>query len=406
MSNTKTTPSGYRLTSAEIDAVSRPTLEAETLPPECYWDPELYERELQTIFFKEWICVGRVDDVPEPGDYLTTNIATEPVVVVRDADGKVRAYLNVCRHRGCSLVEGTGKAKAFRCPYHGWMYGLNGELRGTPDFKETKNFSKSDYPLFTVKVEIWEGFILISLDADATPFADRVSETPRFGLDKYEMSRMRTTHRWEYQLDCNWKTYVENYIEEYHIPWVHPETFQLLTPMKSWAEYPEITDQPWAIMIGQNPGLSFSDSGDAMFPVAPGLADLPVEYDGMPIWLAYPTMMVIPTVDALIYYVAFPEGPEKCRVILRLCVPEESAKAYAEGHPETTKAVEEYARNAEGFLSEDNNICQQQQIGLRSRHGGPGRFSKHEGLAREFDQWVAERAYAPAASDATQAAGG
>jgi choline monooxygenase len=379
-----------------IDAVSRPTLDAETLPPECYWDPTLYQREIENIFFKEWICVGRVEDIAEPGDFFTTDIASEPIVVVRDAEGAVKAYLNVCRHRGCTLVEGSGTTKAFRCPYHGWMYGLNGQLRGTPDFKETRNFNKGDYPLHTVKVELWEGFIMLCLDPDATPFADQVSETTRFGLDKYRMSTMVTTHRWEYHLECNWKTYVENYIEEYHIPWVHPETFQLLTPMKNWAEYPDITEQPWAIMIGQNPGLSFSDTGDALFPVSPELSDLPVEYDGMPIWLAYPSMMVIPVVDALIYYVAFPEGPEKCRVILRLAVPAESAAAYAEGSdPEVIAAVEEYARNAEGFLAEDNKVCQQQQVGLRSRHAGAGRFSKHEGLARAFDQWVAERAYLP-----------
>jgi choline monooxygenase len=203
-----------------------------------------------------------------------------------------------------------------------------------------------------------------------------------------------TTHMWTYHLDCNWKTYVENYIEEYHIPWIHPETFQLLTPLKHWIEFPELTEgQPWALMVGQNPGLTFSETGDALFPVTPDLKDLEPAYDGMPIWLAYPTFMVIPTADAIVYYVAYPEGPEKTRIQLWLCLPEQAVEAWKAGDPEVTKAVEEYAGGCEMFIAEDNNVCEMQQVGLRSRHGTSGRFCKHEGLAREFDQWVADKAY-------------
>jgi phenylpropionate dioxygenase-like ring-hydroxylating dioxygenase large terminal subunit len=208
---------------------------------------------------------------------------------------------------------------------------------------------------------------------------------------------MVTTHRWEYQVQCNWKAYAENFIESYHVPWVHPETFELLTPLKRWVEFPDITSQQWAIQIGQTPGLTFSDSGDALFEVSPELEGLPVEFDGMPVWLVFPTMMVIPTVDALVYYVAFPEGPERTRVIVRVGVPPESAAEYFKGEdPEIVSSVEEYVHNVELFLEEDNRICQLQRVGMRSRRGAPGRFCAHEGLARIFDKWVADRAYGPA----------
>ncbi|MGZ4247061.1 MAG: aromatic ring-hydroxylating oxygenase subunit alpha [Solirubrobacteraceae bacterium] len=377
----------------QIDALERPILEAATLPGEAYWRPDIEELELEHVFRREWICVGRIEDVAKPGDFITQSIGPDPLIVVRDGEGEIRAHLNVCRHRGCQLVEGEGSVKAFRCPYHGWLYGLNGELRGTPDFKATKNFKKSDYPLHPLKVEVWEGFVLVNFDLEAKPFAPRVSDATRWGADKYRMGEMVTTHRWSYQLNCNWKTYVENYIEAYHIPWVHPETFQPLTPMKRWIDYPDISDQPWAIMVGQTPGLTFSDSGDAMFPVSPGLTDLPPEYDGMPIWLVYPTMMVIPVVDAMIYYVAFPRGPESCEVILRLALHKDSVAAIEAGDEKFREASEMYARNTEMFIDEDNRICQMQQGGLRSRGATPGRFCYHEQLARKFDQWVAEKAY-------------
>jgi choline monooxygenase len=384
---------GPALAPDQLEALERPVLEAETLPGEAYWRPDIFDRELEHIFRREWICIGRVEDIPGPGDFMTQMIGSDPLIIVRDGDGEIRAHLNVCRHRGCQLVEGTGTVKAFRCPYHGWMYGLTGELRGTPDFKDTKNFRKSDYPLQSLKVEVWEGFILVNFDVEAEPFAPRISDAKKWGVDKYRIGEMVTTNRWTYQLDCNWKTYVENYIEEYHIPWVHPDTFQLLTPMKNWIDFPDITDQPWAVMVGQNPGLSLSDTGDALFPVSPALADLPPEFDGMPIWLVYPTMMVIPMVDCMIYYVAYPRGPEGCEVTLRLCLHQDTVARLSAGEQEACEAAEMYARNTEMFIAEDNRICQMQQIGLRSRGATPGRFCYHEQLAKRFDVWVADKAY-------------
>jgi len=381
----------------DLQEIRRPELEAANLPTHYYSSPEIYELELQHIFFKEWSCVGRVEDVPNVGDYFTRTIATEPIVVVREPSGEIRAHLNVCRHRSCAIVEeGTGNAKSFRCPYHGWMYALDGELRAAPEFQETHGFRKADYPLLSVKVEIWEGFIFVNFDPDATSWAGRVSETTGWGLDKYWMGRQITTHRWEYELETNWKTYVENYIEEYHLPWVHAETFQAVAPMKGWKDFPDFTTQPWEIMIGQYPEMAMSDSGKPLFPFNPELLNLPIEYQGMPIWLAYPTFMCIPSIDATVYYVAFPDGPEKTRIMLRLCVPGETAERYHAGDPEIVPQVEQYARNTEAFIAEDNVICEMQTKGQRSRHGLPGRYCKHEPLVWKLHNWLVETAYSPA----------
>lgn len=378
----------------DFTELQRPPDEASTLPPECYRSPELYEREVERIFLKEWTAVGRVEDVPNPGDYITQTIADEPIIVVRDGEGEVRAHLNVCRHRGCTLVEGSGSAKTFKCPYHGWMYGLNGELRGAPEVADTKFFDKKDYPLRPVKVEIWEGFIMVNFDLDATSFAERVTEIDRWGGDKYHFADHVTTHSWSYPLDCNWKVYLDNFIEAYHVPWVHGPTFQPVAPLKSWVDMPDITDQPWGLMVGQVPGLSMSDSGDALLGANPDLTDIPVEYDGMPVWLGYPTLMMVIAVDCFVYYVAIPKGPEKCEVLLKLCVPKEAAEKYFAGDPEMVKTIEMYARNSETFILEDNRISALQQPGLRSRLATSGRYNKkHETLLWQFQNWIAKKAY-------------
>jgi len=382
------------VSAADLAALQRPFLEASTLPADCYRSQEAYQAEVERIFRKEWICVGRFEDIPHPGDYVAPTIVSEPVVVVRNGEGEIRAHLNVCRHRGCQIVEDRGTVKAFRCPYHGWMYGLDGELRGAPDFKETVGFDKKDFSLVPLRCEVWEGFILVNLDRDATPFRDRVSHVERWGFHHYGIAEQVTTHRWTYDLDCNWKTYVENYIEEYHVPWVHAETLQPLTPMKRHVEFPELpSDQQWDLVVAQSPGLSLSDSGDALFSVSERIQEISPEYLGLPIWMCYPGFGVIPMLDCALYYSILPLGPERMELKIGLTLPRDAAEAYAAGDEHARRAADEYARNVESFVAEDNAICVKQQRGLRSDLSATGRFCKHEGLAWKFDNWVARVAY-------------
>ena len=376
-----------------LEALQRPAVEADTMPPECYWSPELYQLEVDNIFYKQWICVGRADEISAIGDYFTQDVAGESVIVVRDGEQEVRAYVNVCRHRGCQIVEGAGNVNAFRCPYHGWLYGLNGDLRGVPDFQATRNFDKRAYSLHGVQTEVWEGFIMVNLDPSAPSFRAQMTDTAKWGLDKYYLSDHRTTNRWVWKLACNWKAYVENFIEEYHIPWVHAETFQPVTPMKGWVEFPELTSQPWGVMVGQFPGFTLSDSGDALFPVTADLSEIDSAYHGMPIWLGYPCFGIVPMVDSALYFMMLPDGPEQMELHVRLCLHKDAVAACEAGDVEALNAQEEYARNTEYVVLEDNKICEAQQRGIRSPHAVPGRYSRHEGLAWEFDRWVAETAY-------------
>ncbi|HWF51507.1 MAG TPA: SRPBCC family protein, partial [Solirubrobacteraceae bacterium] len=300
-------------------------------------------------------------------------------------------------HRGRQLKTQPGNSRQLVCGFHGWTWNLDGSLARIPCRWDFPQISDEDNRLPEVRCETWSQFVFVNFDDDAPSIASQLSETAKWGGDRYRMDRMVTSHRWEYHVECNWKAYVDNFTESYHVPWVHPETFELLTPLKRWVEFPEITDQPWALQVGQTPGLTFSDSGDALFTVSPELERLPVEFDGMPVWLVFPTLMVIPTVDCVLYYVAFPEGPEQTRIRIGMAFPPDAAAAHLAGDdPQATAAVEEYVGNAKLFLEEDNVICEQQWAGLRSHRGAAGRYCEHEGLVRRFDKWVADRAYGPA----------
>jgi len=371
----------------------KPRSEASTLPPEAYWSSRVYERELDEIFRKEWICVGRQEDVPRAGDYYTTTLAGEPILVVRDKEGEIRAFLNVCRHRGCEVVQGTGNTKRFTCPYHAWSYGLDGELKATPNFKDVENFTKSDYPLHSIRLEVWEGFVFVNLDPDAEAFAPRVSEMSRWQFEKYAIGQKEATHTFTYDLTCNWKSYVENGMEEYHTPCVHAKTLQPIMPLKGWSAMDEITDQPWSVMIGQFPGLTMSPTGKPLFPISDDFDEISPEFNGMPIVNIFPNLMLVCSPDVMIYLVVDPTGAETSRITARLCIPKESAAAYRAGDPAMVEAADSYAATIPPFMAEDNETAEAQHRGLRSKIAGAGRYCGWEKLAWRFVNWVVERAY-------------
>jgi choline monooxygenase len=196
---------------------------ASTLPAAWYGaDPTIWERERHAIFGREWLTVGRVDELPEPGSYLTDTVAGWPIFVIRDRDGTLRAFHNVCRHRaGPILWDGKGQCDILRCRYHGWVYDTSGNLRRTPEFGEAANFDKKDFGLFPIRVGIWRGQVFVNLNGDALSLdqamAAMSSETAPFDMEGYIFHSSA-----EHEMACNWKTYVDNYAEGYHVQAIHP----------------------------------------------------------------------------------------------------------------------------------------------------------------------------------------
>ncbi|HSI40191.1 MAG TPA: SRPBCC family protein [Xanthobacteraceae bacterium] len=208
---------------ALAEAAGQPFENARAMPPSVYSSPEFLAREVASIFSKEWICVGRSGALAKAGDYLTYELAGQPVVVLRDRENQLRAFSNVCLHRMSTLAEGSGNKRALVCPYHAWTYNLEGRLIGAPFMAQTTGFCKDDYVLPSIRCEEWLGWIYITLDRDRSSVASTLAPLEEM-IGRYEMENyvecFRETHVW----DTNWKVLAENFMESYHLPVCHADT--------------------------------------------------------------------------------------------------------------------------------------------------------------------------------------
>ena len=217
---------------AELQAnVAVPFERAKAMPKSVYTSEAFLEREIEDVFKAEWFCVGRADMLKEPGDYTTLELAGQPIMVIRDKDGGLRAQSNVCRHRMSTLLEGSGNAKSIVCPYHAWTYNLDGSLRGAPAMTLNEGFRKEDVCLPQVRCAEWLGWVMVTLNPDAPPVHEALAEVEElvgdFGMENYSQTFFET-HRW----DTNWKVLAENFMESYHLPVCHAGTIGGLSKLE------------------------------------------------------------------------------------------------------------------------------------------------------------------------------
>ena len=300
------------LFSPETYAASRRPLEqASPLPGWCYVSPEWHAREMETMFRgpnSEWLCVGRVDQVPNSGDFYTIPVLGNPLIVARDKDGKVNVMSAVCRHRGAVITEGEGRCKQFMCPYHNWTYALNGELIATPGLPPpmagSKDFDLADHRLTAITTDFWAGFIFITFNPKPKPLMQSLGSLPEF-LKNYQLDQMQFTHRDIYEVDCNWKIWLENAFENYHVPTIHRKHVDPSKP-QNWQF--EKTDGAWEAMYSERSIVAYSG--------LPALENLSQREAGglFHIWLK-PSVQIIITSSSMKYRQYLPEGPEKLRLI-------------------------------------------------------------------------------------------
>ena len=205
------------------DNVSLPFEKARAMPPSVYKSEDFLAAELEHIFMKDWFCVGRSSSLSEPGDYMTLNLADQPIIVLRDRSGNIRAMSNVCRQRMSTLLEGRGKTSSIVCPYHAWTYNLDGSLRGAPAMKLNVDFCKADYSLPIIRCEEWLGWIFITLNPQANLVLDDLKGVEAHIYD-YNMSDYVETFYENHVWDTNWKVLAENFMESYHLPVCHAGT--------------------------------------------------------------------------------------------------------------------------------------------------------------------------------------
>jgi choline monooxygenase len=201
---------------------SAPLAEAHTIPAPWYTDSKIADLELQNVFSRTWQTVGRTEQVEKPGQYVTATVAGEPVVVVRGGDNKLRAFFNVCRHHAMTVMnEPCGHSPYLRCPYHGWTYNLEGELRGMTEFEGVRDFERSQNGLVPIRVETWEKFVFVNLDPHAGSLVDFLGALVALA-QPLGFGDLKFVERRSYILDCNWKVYVDNFLDGgYHVPHMH-----------------------------------------------------------------------------------------------------------------------------------------------------------------------------------------
>jgi choline monooxygenase len=200
-----------------------PLERAYTIPASWYVDPRVADAENRTVFSRTWQMVGRADQVAGKGHYITTMLAGEPLLVVRGGDGVLRGFFNVCRHHAAAVMtEPAGQTNSLRCPYHGWTYSIEGELKGTPDFAGVCDFERSSNGLVPVACEVWENWVFVRLSTDGPSLEQFLGEDLVAQIKPLGLSGLHWMERRHYEFDCNWKVFVDNYLDGgYHIPYLH-----------------------------------------------------------------------------------------------------------------------------------------------------------------------------------------
>lgn len=339
----------------DVVAQFDPTLpldEAWTIPGSWYTDPRIEALERRTVWSRTWQLVGRVAQVAEPGQYLTAEIAGEPVVVVRGADGVLRAFFNVCRHHAAAVMtQPCGKTDRLRCPYHGWTYDLAGKLRGVPELDGVKHFDRDAMGLVPCAVATWQQFVFVHLDAAPPPLEAHlgalVDQVAPLGIGELHFCERR-----EYVLACNWKVFVDNYLDGgYHVPHLHEGLGSIL-------DYKHYTIECFERFCLQSSPIDAS-RGEAMTAsVRKGHA--------LYYWI-YPNLMLNWYEGYLDTNLVLPLGIDRVKVIFDFYF----ADVSAERMPDNRKSMDV----SERIQDEDHAICESVQKGLSSRAYGAGRLS-------------------------------
>ncbi len=326
---------------------------ATTLPSWCYTDARLLEVEKETIFSRTWQLVGREEQVASAGQFFTATVGDEPILVARGSDGRLRALSNVCRHRAGPVASGEGTCKAFRCGYHGWSYALDGSLIGTPEFEGVEDFRKEDQRLPEFRLETWLGLVFANLDPSAPALADTLEDLPAT-LAPRRLASMRLAARKEWTIECNWKVYVDNYLEGYHIPIVHSGLMREL----DYARYRTDTKRAYSL---QHAPIKRRGSGRLR-------RDREAPEDEARYFWIFPNLMLNLLSDNFSTNLVVPIGHERTLTIFEwFCRDPEGP-----GMRETVRRTVEFSVEIQ---REDIAICEAVQKGLKSRTYERGRYS-------------------------------
>jgi len=355
-----------------MEPTLRPLGEARTLPATVFTDPAVFALEQRALFGRRWLAIARTEDLPAAGSFLTREVAGERILIVRDEAGVLRAFYNVCRHRGARLVdEPQGQLRSgIACPYHAWVYDFDGKLRRAPRMDATEQ--AGDLGLVTMPLAVRDGFVFANLDCEAT-HAPALPDLSRFGLD-----RLVRVRRLDYAIGCNWKIVCENYSECYHCPGVHPQLNRLSDLSgEGFEDESGYNGGPMQLRLGID---TLSTSGRSTWPrLVDAGSDEPalIHY-----WLVYPNLMLGIHPDYLLTHRVWPIAVDRSRVDCEIFV---RPDAIASPGFDPNEVVDFWDLTNR----QDWALCERVQAGVASRGYRPGPYHPSERCVHAFDRWYA-----------------
>ena len=339
---------------------------AVSLPKGWYVNSQAFESELAHVFGKEWIWVGRREELNQPGSWKTAQVGQEPVVITKDLNGQFHAFSNVCRHRAAKVCRAErGEGSRLRCQYHGWSYDLEGHLKTTPEFEGVQGFQKENNSLPRFQVKTLGPWLFVSLSENPPSFEDQWAPFMKEAAP-FQLETLHFVKRVEYPLECNWKVFVDNYLDGgYHINTLHPSLAGVIP-------YSEYRSELFSRSSLQTTPLKTKSTG-----VVSNVRKGSAQY-----WWLYPNMMVNLYEGLMDVNVVIPEKVDRCRVVFEFYFQDVSQ--------ENSTFIEESLKVAHQVQMEDQEICQEVQKGLRSAYYQSGRFSvTREQTAYHFHQLLA-----------------
>lgn len=352
-----------------------------TLPARYYTDPEVYRDEVERFYCQTWICAGRADQIPKPGNYFLREIAGESLIVVRDGSGAINTFFNVCRHRGtrlCSVPEGSFTGR-IQCSYHAWTYGLDGQLVAAPHMSEA-GFRREQYPLNAVRTGVWDGHIFINLSADPEPLESQLADLPE-KFAPWRMQDLRLFRRIVYDVKANWKLVILNYNECLHCPVLHPVLNRLHFYLGADNDPPRPTYMGGA--MGFKPGVeTMSMDGKRRREYLPGLEQK--DRERVCYYSIYPNLLLSLHPDYMLTHTLWPKAPDRTEIVCEFHFhPDEIARPGFD----PSDAIDFWDLTNK----EDWGVSELSQLGISSRAYKPGPYSEREELLHAFDSVVLER---------------
>lgn len=367
------------LSPESVAGARRPLEEATTLPREAFTSPAVFERETGRVLRREWLCIGRTDQVPNPGDYVTLDLLGEKLVVTRDKSDQIRVLSRVCPHRGAEVVRGRGNAPSLRCPYHSWTFALDGALLGAPMMDRAKDFDRAACALSSVRCEIWQGWIFVNFDPAADALGPRL-ETLDEKLAGFRMADMVATEPLVFDSPFNWKILVDNFMEAYHHIAIHRDTLEPLFPAKL-SHVPD-TDGPYSLLVMPTTEGPAPEIGE--LPTHGALE--PWQEESLLAAVVFPFHLFAPSAATLTWYQLVPASHDRFELRIHPCAPRATLE-----DPRFAEGLEAYRSLLDVIHRQDIAACEAVWAGLSARSFVPGRLNPLERSIWQFNQWWLER---------------